>query len=972
MSDDKPNDERGDKPNDTPKDKPDEERGEARGEARGDAHGDAHGETRGEEGGAEGGAEGALERMRLYLVDGSSFIHRAYHAIRSLSSSSGVPTNAVFGFTSMLIKLLQEREPTHLAVAFDGPTAETFRVEIYPEYKANRPPAPEDLVPQFGLCRQVTEALRIPALEDRRVEADDIIATLTRQAVEAGFSVTIVSSDKDLMQLVSEHVVLWDTMSDRTYDVEAVRNKWGVTPERVRDLLALMGDSSDNIPGVAGIGQKTAATLLYKHGDLEGVLAAAPGIKGKRGKTLVEQAEQARLSARLVALDAAVPVEVGIEGLVRGQPDLDAITELFSKLDFNRMLEQVRDLAGAGAGTGTGVGASAGSGGGTEPAGALDRERYETIIDAERLAEVLARASEGGDLALDLETTSLSPPDADIVGFALCWAPGEAAYVPVAHRGLGVGDQLACDAVLEALAPLLRAEQPRLHMQNHKYETAVLRRYGLEIGGVGCDPMIASYLLDPSASSHGLDALALRELGHQMIPFKEVCGTGKSTRPFDEVDIPLATRYAAEDAEATFLLAQRLEPRIHEAELQGLMWDVEVPLARVLAIMELHGVVLDLPRLAQLSQQMNERLAALEKEVAASAGMRVNLNSPKQLQGLLFDHLGLTPVRKTKTGYSTDAEVLAQLADAHPVAAMIHEYRQVQKLKGTYVDALPRLVSKRTGRLHTSYNQAVAATGRLSSSDPNLQNIPIRTELGREIRRAFVAPPGCLLVAADYSQIELRVLAHLSGDEVLTEAFRRGEDVHARTATEVFGVDPGQVDREQRRVAKAVNFGVVYGQGAFGLARQLEIPRGEAQGYIDAYFERYQGVQAYMERVIEQAREQGAVSTILGRRRPLRDLGSKNPSLRAAAERMARNTPIQGSAADIIKLAMLRCQRRLEADFPEARMLMTVHDELVFEVSEAQAEALGVSMAEEMGSAWELDVPLEVDVGTGANWLDAH
>ncbi len=899
---------------------------------------------------------------RLYLVDGSSFIHRAYHAIRPLSSRSGVPTNAVFGYTSMLIKLLSDHDPTHLAVAFDGPVKGTFRVDLYPDYKAHRPPAPEDLVPQFDLCRQVTSAFRIPALDNPRVEADDIIATLSRQGEAAGCDVTIVSSDKDLMQLVGPRVVLLDSMRDTVYDEAAVQKKWGVPPDKILDLLALMGDSSDNIPGVSGIGAKTAATLLEKHGNLEGVLAAAPGIKGKRGKTLVEQADLARLSARLVALDESVSLGVTLEDLARKEPDLEAVAALFGELDFDRMLTQVRAFVG---------GEAAEALEAQTPRG-LDRERYETLEDLARLDEVLALAVKRGELAIDLETTSLTPADADIVGFALCWGPGEAGYVPVGHRGLAVGPQLEREVVLERLRPLLEGEIPRLHMQNHKYETAVFRRYGVTLRGVGCDPMIASYLLDPSASSHGLDALALRELDHKMITFKEVCGTGKSQRTFDEVEIPVATRYAGEDAEATFLLAQRLEPRVHAADLDHLMWDVEVPLARVLAIMELDGVKLDLPLLERLSGEMTHQLAVLEDEVADSAGMRVNLNSPKQLQVLLFEHLGLKPLRKTKTGYSTDAEVLAQLADEHEVAAKIHEYRQIQKLKGTYVDALPRMVSANTGRLHTSYNQAVAATGRLSSSDPNLQNIPIRTELGREIRRAFIAPEGCRLVAADYSQIELRVLAHLAGDEVLLESFRKGEDIHTRTAAEVFEVFPDTVDREQRRVAKAVNFGVIYGQSAFGLSRQLKIARGVAQGYIDAYFQRYRGVQAYMDRLIEEARETGETTTILGRRRPLPDLNSRNANLRNAAERMVRNTPIQGSAADIIKLAMLRCQARLEADFPNARMLLTVHDELVFEVPEGETEALSDAVREEMTAAYVLDAPLVVDIGVGHDWLEAH
>ncbi len=907
---------------------------------------------------------------RLYLVDGSSFIHRAYHAIRVLTNRAGVPTNAVYGYTSMLLKLLRAQKPTHLAVAFDGP-ARTFRHEIYAEYKANRPPAPEDLVPQFALCRQVTETLAIPALDVPGVEADDIIATLARQGEAGGYEVTIVSSDKDLMQLVGPLVVLYDSMKEKIFDAAAVEEKFGVGPGQLRDLLALMGDSSDNIPGVTGIGPKSAATLLKQHGDLEGVLAAAPSIKGKRGQTLVDQADLARLSGRLVDLDEGVELGLGVEDLARRPLTLAPVAELFGELDFHRMLDQVRLLAvedGPGEG---GPAEDVGEGAGEGHGAGLDRDRYETITDLDRLDEVLALAVERGVLAIDLETTSLNTFEAEIVGYALCWGEGEAGYVPVAHRGLGLDPQLDPGEVLARLRPVLEGETPRLHMQNHKYEYAIFHRHGVTLRGVGCDPMIASYLIDPSASGHGLDALALRELDHRMIPFKEVCGTGKSARGFDEVEIPVATRYAAEDADATFRLAQVLEPRLDNEDLRRLMWEVEVPLARVLSLMELAGIGLDLERLERLSEQMNGRLVQLEHDVQELGGLTVNINSPKQLQTLLFDHLGLKPIRKTKTGYSTDAEVLEQLAEVHPVAARIHEYRQIQKLKGTYVDALPRLADA-DGRIHTSYNQAVAATGRLSSSDPNLQNIPIRSELGREIRRAFVAAEGCVLVAADYSQIELRVLAHLSGDASLSESFRRDEDIHSRTAAEVFGVFPETVDREQRRVAKAVNFGVIYGQSAFGLARQLKISRTVAQSYIDSYFARYEGVARYMEQIIEEAGTRGFVTTLLGRRRPLPDLNSRNPNHRNGAERMARNTPIQGSAADIIKLAMLRCQARLERDFGDVRMLLTVHDELVFEAPEAQADGVAKAMTEEMEHAWPLDVPLKVDVGVGADWVEAH
>jgi len=980
----------------------------------------------------------------LYLVDGSAFIFRAYHAIRYLSSASGVPTNAVYGFGSMLFKLLagHNGKPAKLAaVCFDS-RPPTFRHEMYADYKANRPPPPEDLVPQFALCRELTAALGVSVLEQQGTEADDVIATMVRRARAEGLAVVIVSSDKDLMQLVTPDVVLYDTMKERVFGPKEVEKKFGVPPGCLGDLLALTGDQSDNIPGAPGIGPKTAAKLLTEYESLDRILAEAPRIKGAKGRALVEHADQVRLARRLVALasDLDLPFDwddltVGpasstkLEALLRRisfdkwLADLPRIYALYGKTDDRPVQKQDEAIVetdrtpGDAAEGSSGVmaktpdgqkadeesktgsiaettldeakgsknsrseetpveqGTTDGSWTGTvKPEGQIPRpDHYEAVQTEAQWHQVLERLRAERCFAVDLETTSIDPVRAEIVGWALSLGPEASWYVPVGHTTLEArGRQLEARLVLDDLRPLLEDETVIKYAQNHKYEYVVLKRHDVELTGIGCDPMIASYLLDASHRSHGLDALSRRELDYEPITFKEVCGTGQSAITFDQVDIERATRYAAEDAELTYILARKLEPRIEANGMVSLMRDLEIPLARVLGIMELNGILLDRTDLDRLSSDMAKHIAELEADVRSMTSMDINLASPKQLQALLFDHLDLKPIKKTKTGFSTDAEVLEQLAALHPVAALIHEHRVVSKLKSTYVDALPKMINPKTGRLHTSYNQAVAATGRLSSSDPNLQNIPVRTDVGRRIRRAFVAKPGFLLVSGDYSQIELRVLAHLSGDSTLREAFEQNVDVHAKTAAEVFSVPLDQVTREQRRVAKAVNFGVVYGQTGFGLAKQIHVSRKEATRYIERYFDRHRGVDEYMKRLVAEATKNGYVTTILGRKRPLPALSRGGHREKSAAERMARNTPIQGSAADLIKLAMLACHRLVEERYQEAAMLLTIHDELVFEVPEAQAEDLGRDAAHIMETVHPLDVPLKVDVGMGRNWDEAH
>ncbi len=887
-------------------------------------------------------------KPRIYLLDGSGFIFRSFFALPSLTSPKGVPTGAVLGFCNMLFRLLDEEQPDYMACMFDT-AAPTFRKEIYPEYKANRPPAPEELVPQFPLVDRAADGFRIPAIRQEGVEADDLIATYARLAVDAGMDVTIVSSDKDLMQLVGDQVRQLDTMKNSLMDPAGVEKKFGITPAQLGDYLALCGDASDNVPGVPGVGPKTAVKLLTRFGDLETVLASVEEVSGKKLKqNLTEFADQARLSRRLVALKMDCDMPHSLEDLRRTELDTAALGELFTELGFTRLMDRL--------------------GGDVPPA--VDRSAYRTVLDAEGLEEVIGLVREAGACAVDVETTDLDVMKAKLVGISLAWAEGEACYIPLAHGYLGRPEQLTVEQALAQLDPLLTDPGLPKYGQNFKYDWMVLKQHGVEVQGVTFDSMLASYVLDAGRNSHGLDALARDHMDHSMLSFKEVAGKGGD---FSMVDVDRATEYAAEDADVTFRLCQRLSARLaREPELERLFHEVEMPLWPVLARMERTGVHLDAACLMRLSMETEGDLVRLEQEIQAQADWPVNINSPKQLQKLLFEDLGLTPGRKTKTGYSTDADTLADLALEHPIAGQIEAFRTLSKLKNTYIDTLPALINARTGRVHTSYNQAVAATGRLSSSDPNLQNIPIRTPLGRQIRAAFTAPEGRVLLSADYSQVELRVLAHLSGDPLLLAAFREGEDVHRRTAAEVFGVPSEEVSDEQRRVAKAVNFGVIYGQSDWGLSRQLRIPRATASQYIESYFQRYAGVQAFMEQTIERARETEAVYTLMGRKRPVSDINNKRRNMRMYAERMVRNTPIQGTAADMMKLAMLRVDRRLRQEEIDAPMILTVHDELIFEVNPDQADELAAMVVEEMGAVMELDVPLKVDTGVGSNWTEAH
>ena len=890
------------------------------------------------------------QKEQVYLIDGSSYIYRAYFAIRHLSNSKGEATNAVYGFTNMLLNLLRDRQPEHVAVIFDskGPT---FRKELYPEYKANRAAMPEDLVPQIPLIKEVVKALNLPGLEKPGYEADDIIATLAKRYAAEGYKVTVVTGDKDLMQIVNDDVQLLDTMKGKVSGRQEVIERFGVPPEQVLEILGLAGDTSDNIPGVPGIGEKTASTLIQEFGDIENLLANVDKVKGKkRQENLREFADQARLSRKLADLIYDLEIEVSAEDIVVGEPNREALDVLFGNLEFHKLQQE---FAAA------------------KETVKVDCD-YVTVATEEELDALIAALKEAGTFAFDTETTSLNAVQAELVGLSFAVKAHHAWYLPVGHRYLGVPDQLPLDLVLSKLKPLF--EDPELGKigQNIKYDALVLRNAGIELAGIKVDTMVLSYVIYPEAKSHGLDALALEHVNHRMIPYSEVAGSGKNQICFSEVEVEKAVQYAAEDADITWQLAQKLLAELPEGELTDLFYQVEMPLVDVLIRMEWNGIRIDAGFLDGLSGQMGEKLTVLEKEIHDLAGGPFNINSPKQLGEVLFEKLSLPKGKKTKTGWSTNVDVLTALASEHEIADKILEYRSIGKLKNTYSDALPKLINPATGRLHTSFNQTVTATGRLSSSDPNLQNIPIRTTEGRRIREAFIPCQDWILLSADYSQVELRVMAHMADVPALKESFASGEDIHKRTASEIFNVFPELVTDEMRRQAKTINFGVLYGMGAFSLGKDLGISRAEAQKFIDHYFERYPAVLQYLEAKKEEARELQYVKTLLGRHCAIPEIGSKNGAVRSYAERNAINYPIQGSAADIIKVAMVNIDRKLRETGLQTRMLLQVHDELVFEVPQEELEQARALIVREMEHAVPIDLPLKVELGAGANWAEAH
>ncbi len=899
----------------------------------------------------------------LVLIDGPNYVFRAFHAVRhNLTNSKGEPTNAVFGYVQMLRSILNDLSPTHVAVAFD-PKDGTFRNRIYADYKAHRPPMPEELAAQWPRIFEITEAFRFNHLCVEDFEADDVIATLTRAAERQGWDVTIVSTDKDLMQLVGERVWMIDTMRKKDYGPEEVKEKWGVGPEKIHDLLALTGDSSDNIPGVPGIGPKTAALLLEQYGDLEGVLTHATEIRQtKRRENLINHAEDARLSYRLVALNDQVPLPCSLDDLAVREPDRARLGTLFRELEFRRLSAEFGDAPQQQ----------------EENAPATAVPRTDHLVDSEAAFEtMLQRIRHAELLAIDSETTSLHTHDAEIVGISLAVCAGEAWYIPLGHRSADLlktaPKQLDRGDVLQALKPLL--EDPGLAKCGHnlKYDVQVFRRAGIRLAGIRYDSMLLAYCLYPGKYAPSLDNVARDYLQHECIPYEAVAGKGAKQVGFDEVPLDKALPYACEDAEVAWRLSRTLSEQLRQEQRLARHDDIECPLLHVLADMEWHGAGIDHTLLARLSERFGTRIRELEAAIHEAAGTDFNIQSPKQLGVLLFETLGLPGGKKTKSGqWATGQEVLESLAEQHEVPRLILQVRALSKLKSTYTDALQRLAHPETGRVHTSYNQAITTTGRLSSSDPNLQNIPVRSEEGREIRKAFVAAPGHVLIAADYSQIELRLMAHFSEDPTLLAAFEAGEDIHAATAAAIAGVTLNEVDGDMRRRAKIINFGILYGMSPFGLSRQLGVERAEAKAFIDAYFERYPQVQAFMERTLDDARRQGYVETLLGHRVYVPEIHAKNGMRRQYAERTAINAPLQGSAADIIKVAMIRLHRILSETLPACRMILQVHDELVIECPEAQCDEAVAIIRDTMEQAACLRVPLTVDIGHGRNWYDAH
>ena len=889
------------------------------------------------------------------LVDGSSYLFRAYHALPDFLSSKGEPTGAIFGVLNMLNKLVDDYDPENMAVVFDAP-GKTFRDDLYSDYKANRPPMPEDLRPQIEPLIQAIEAIGLPVVRVKGVEADDVIGTLATQAAADGRETVISTSDKDMAQLVNEHVTLVNTMSNTTMDSEGVLEKFGVNPDQIIDYLALVGDTSDNIPGVPGVGPKTAAKWLAAHGDLDTIKANADDIPGKAGENLRNSLDQLPLYKELTTIVCDVELSEAPGNLVLRQPDVDRVRQLYDRLGLRSLLRRISEL--------------------NEPEDQAPPETeadYETVLTEAALDEWLTRI-EGVDLvALDTETTSLDYMQAEIVGLCLSIEAGSAAYIPLAHSYPGVPDQLNREEVLERMKPWLESDSPKLG-HHLKYDAHVLRNHGITLGGIAFDSMLESFVLDSTATRHDMDSVANKYLGVKTTKYEDVAGKGAKQLRFDEIDIDIASAYAAQDADITFQLHEALWPKLQEIpSLAKLYLEVEQPLVEVLRKMEYLGVLVDADMLKQQSQELAESMAATESRVHEMAGGPFNLASPKQLQEILYDRLGLPVLSKTPKGQPSTAEsVLQDLAEEHELPKAILEYRGLAKLKSTYTDKLPLEIDPRTGRIHTSYHQAVAATGRLSSTDPNLQNIPIRTPEGRRIRQAFVSPDGYRLLAADYSQIELRIMAHLSEDKGLLAAFAADTDIHRATAAEVFGIEPANVSDDERRSAKAINFGLIYGMSAFGLGRQLGIGRSQAQEYVDLYFDRYPGVKAYMDGTRERAREDGFVSTVYGRRLYLPEIDSRNHQRRQYAERSAINAPMQGTAADIIKRAMINVDRWLTSSGVDARVIMQVHDELVLEVAENEAMEIADEIAKLMESAAELKVPLKVDYGLGANWDEAH
>ncbi len=913
------------------------------------------------------------------LVDGSSYLFRAFHGLPPLTNSKGQDTGAIYGVINMLRSLIRQYHPTHIAVVFDA-KGKTFRDDMYADYKANRPPMPEELRSQIAPLHDIIRAMGLPIIIEEGVEADDVIGTLSRQATEKGIDTLISTGDKDMAQLVNQHVTLINTMNNQITDIAGVNEKFGVPPELIIDFLALKGDKVDNIPGVPGVGDKSAQALLNGIGGINDIynhLDDIAGLSFRGSKTMAakmaEYEEQARLSYELATIKLDVEMDFAPETLTPTEADNGKLAELFAEYEFKRWFSEVSSESAAEAAEAIAESDD------TEDAPAslsdINRDNYETVTTQEAFDTWLKKLEDAPLFAFDTETTSLDYMEAEIVGVSFSTAPGEAAYVPVAHDYPDAPEQLDRNHVLNALKPLLESESIKKVGQHLKYDKNVLANYDINLQGIAFDTMLESYVLNSTATRHDMDSLAMAYLNHKTIHFEEIAGKGAKQLTFNQIDLNEASPYAAEDADVTLRLHNEIWSRLEKHdELKALLLDVEVPLASVLSRMEQLGVFIDSQKLNQQSQDLATRIKELEASVHDAAGETFNLGSTKQLQQILFEKLELPIIKKTPKGApSTSEEVLQELALEYPIPKMIMEYRGLTKLKNTYTDKLPKMINHRTGRVHTSYHQAVTATGRLSSTDPNLQNIPIRTEEGRRVRQAFVPRDGFKIVAADYSQIELRIMAHLSKDKGLLDAFSEGKDIHRATAAEVFDTPLDDVTADQRRSAKAINFGLIYGMSAFGLSRQLNIPRNDAQSYMDLYFERYPGVLRYMDETREHAKEKGYVETVFGRRLYLPDIKASNGARRKGAERAAINAPMQGTAADIIKLAMLKVDEWIQKEAgDDVYMMMQVHDELVFEIRESVVDEMKAKIVTLMEQAATLSVPLQVEAGVGENWDEAH
>ncbi|UCE71907.1 MAG: DNA polymerase I [Nitrospiraceae bacterium] len=882
----------------------------------------------------------------LYLIDGNSYLYRAFYAIRGLATSEGTPTNAIYGFTTMLMKIIKEKAPDYFAIVFDAP-GPTHRHDAYEDYKAHRPGMPDDLKIQVPLIKEVIQAFHIPIIEIPGYEADDILGTLAKRAEKEKLDVYILTGDKDMCQVVSPYVKLYDSMKEKVTGEKEVKEKFGIPPKQFPEIIALMGDASDNIPGAPGVGEKTAVKLLKEFGDLDSIIKNHEQIKNTRARNAVaNNLDSIRMSLDLATIHLDIDLAHSVADLKVAEPDWKQLLEYFRKYQFSSLVRQVPNQE-------------------SKPDVYTE---YVTVLDRKALDRALKTVTD--DIAIDTETTSTNPLDAELVGISFSVSPERAYYIPLAHAYPGAPKQLEKKDVLEKIRGILENSKVKKTGHNIKYDYEILMNEGIVLQGIAFDTMIASYLLNPNRANHNLTDTAMERLGVKTVSYKDV--VGKDIKDFSEVSVETATEYSGEDAAVTLKLRNDLTPALRKQGLEKLFNEIEIPLIEVLAGMERAGIKLDTKLMEKYSKQIGGELTSIEKRIYFLAGEEFNINSPKQLQEILFEKLGLKPVKKTKTGYSTNIDVLEQLAHEHELPREIIEYRGLSKLISTYVDALPRMVNTRTGRLHTSYNQTVTATGRLSSSEPNLQNIPIRGEWGTRIRETFVAEKGSLLLSSDYSQIELRVFAHLSRDEGLIDAFNSDGDIHTRTACELFDVKSEEVTKEMRRSAKTVNFGIVYGISAYGLSQQLGIEPAEAGRYIDTYFARHSGVKEYIDSLINDATGKGYVTTLFGRKRAIPELRSTNRNIRQLGERLATNSPIQGTAADIIKISMLNIWDRLAREKLNTRMLLQVHDELLFEVPENEKDPVQALVREEMEGVVTLDIPLKVDIGIGRNWAEAH